>query len=110
MSSIPGIDEHYRELTEEEELLEEERLRQEEEEKRRINEMIEKHYGKDGVQTMAVKTSFFSPKPVILSTEELDDDKIIDALENTPVFKRDEKFNPGDYRPDAKKQGDLFNN
>ncbi|MDR1090753.1 MAG: cell division protein FtsZ [Prevotella sp.] len=109
MSNIPGIDEHYRELTEEEELLEEERLRQEEVEKCRINEMIKIHYGVDGVQTMAVKTSFFSPKPVILSTEELDDDKIIDALENTPVFKRDEKFNPGDYRPDAKKQGDLFN-
>jgi len=109
MSSIPGIDEHYRELSEEEEAAEEERIRLEEEEKRRINEMIEKHYGKDGVQTMAVRTSFFSPKPTILSTEELDNDRIIDALENTPVFKRDEKFNPSEYRPETKKQGDLFN-
>ena len=109
MSSIPGIDEHYRELSEEEEAAEEERIRQEEEEKRRINEMIEKHYGKDGVQTMAVRTSFFSPKPTILSAEELDNDRIIDALENTPVFKRDEKFNPGEYKPESKKQGDLFN-
>lgn len=109
MSSIPGIDDHYRELSEEEEQLEEDRLRNEEEEKRRINEMIEKHYGKDGVQTMSVKTTFFSPKPIILSTEELDDDKIIDAIENTPVFKRDDKFNPSEYKPEAKKAGDLFN-
>ena len=108
MSSIPGIDEHYREMTEEEEMLEEERIRTEEEEKRRINEMIEKHYGKDGVQTMAVRTSFFTPKPIILSTEELDNDRIVDALENTPVFKRDDKFNPGEYKPEAKKPGELF--
>ena len=110
MSSIPGIDEHYRELSEEEELAEEERMRKEEEEKRRINEMIEKHYGKDGVQTMAVRSSVFGQKPVVLSTEELDDDKIIDALENTPVFKRDEKFNPSEYKPEVHKpQGGLFN-
>jgi cell division protein FtsZ len=105
MSSIPGI-EIVPDVDEEEE---EERIRQEEEEKRRINEMIEKHYGKDGVQTVAVRSSFFGQKPMILSTEELDDDKIIDALENTPVFKRDEKFNPSEYKPEAKKQGGLFN-
>ncbi|MDR1883138.1 MAG: cell division protein FtsZ [Prevotella sp.] len=108
MSSIPGIEEHYRELSEEEELLEEERIRQEEDEKRRINEMIEKHYGKDSVQTMAVRSSFFSPKPIVLSTEELDNDRIVDALENTPVFKRDDKFNPGEYKPETKKPGELF--
>ncbi|MDR2953852.1 MAG: cell division protein FtsZ [Prevotella sp.] len=109
MTSIPGIGDHFWELSEEEELLEEERIRQEEEEKRRINEMIELHYGKDGVQTMAVRTSFFSPKPIILSTEELDNDRIVEALENTPVFKRDDKFNPNEYKPEAKKTGDLFN-
>ena len=109
MSSIPGIEDHYRQLSEEEELEEEERIRQEEEEKRRINEMIEKHYGKDGIQTMAVRTSFFGQKPIILSAEELDDDKIVDALENTPVFKRDEKFNPSEYKSETKKQGGLFN-
>lgn len=106
MSSIPGMESDLIEIDEEEE---EERIRQEEEEKRRINEMIEKHYGKDGVQTVAVRSSFFGQKPIILSTEELDNDKIIDALENTPVFKRDEKFNPSDYKPEMKKQGGLFN-
>ena len=74
-----------------------------------LKEMIEKHYGKDGVQTVAVRSSFFGQKPIILSTEELDNDKIIDALENTPVFKRDEKFNPSEYKPEMKKQGGLFN-
>lgn len=110
MSSIPGIDDHIRELTEEEEREEEERIRKEEEEKRRINAMIEQHYGKDGVKTMDVKAIFFSPKPFILTTEELDDDRIVDALENTPVFKRDEKFNPGDYKGNTKQaSGSLFN-
>lgn len=105
MSSIPGI-EIGQEYDEEEE---EERIRQEEEEKRRINEMIEKHYGKDGIQTMAVRSSFFGQKPIVLSSEELDDDRIVDALENTPVFKRDDKFNPSEYKPDNKKPGGLFN-
>ena len=106
MSSIPGMESDLIEIDEEEE---EERIRQEEEEKRRINEMIEKHYGKDGVQTVAVRSSFLGQKPIILSTDELDNDKIIDALENTPVFKRDEKFNPSEYKPEMKKQGGLFN-
>ncbi len=110
MSSIPGIDDHMREMTEEEEREEEERLREEEEEKRRINAMIEQHYGKDGVKTMDVKAIFFSPKPFVLTTEELDDDRIVEALENTPVFKRDEKFNPSDYKGNAKQSsGSLFN-
>lgn len=109
MSSIPGIDDHVRELTEEEERQEEERLRAEEEEKRRINTMIEQHYGKDGVKTMDVKTIFFSPKPFVLTTEELDDDRIVEALENTPVFKRDENFNPGDYKANTKQSQGLFN-
>ncbi len=108
MSSIPGIEEHTRILTEEEEQAEEERLKKEEEEKRRINSMIEQHYGKDGVKTMEVKNIFIEPKPFILSTEELDDDRIIEALENTPVFKRDENFNPGEYRSTNKHPNDLF--
>lgn len=109
MSSIPGIEDHLRELSDEELREEEERQYREEEEKRRINVMIEQHYGKDGVKTMDVR-SFFTPKPVILSIEELDDDRIVEALENTPVFKRGEDFNPNEYKPDNnKKATDLFN-
>lgn len=109
MSSIPGIEDHLRELSDDELRQEEERQYKEEEEKRRINVMIEQHYGKDGVKTMDVR-SFFTPKPIILSVEELDDDRIVEALENTPVFKRGEDFNPNDYKPDGnKKSTDLFN-
>lgn len=108
MSSIPGIEEHLKELSEEELLKEEERQMKEEDEKRRINVMIEQHYGKDGVKSIDVK-SFFTPRPIILSTGELDDDRIIEALENTPTFKRGENFNPNDYKPEAKKDIDLFN-
>ena len=109
MSSIPGIEDHFLEMSDEELRLEEERMMQEEEEKRRINTMIEQHYGKDGVKTMETR-SFFVPRPIILSVEELDDDKIIDAMENTPVFKRDEHFNPNEYnQPEQKKSTDLFN-
>lgn len=110
MSSIPGIEQHVREMTEAEEQEEEDRLRREEEEKRQINEMIEQHYGKDGVKTMDINSTFFTPKPIILSIDELDDDKIVDAIENTPVFKRDDKFNPNEYKADNKQsQGGLFN-
>lgn len=110
MDSIPGIEEHAKILSEEDERLEEERNRQEEEEKRRINIMIEQHYGKDGVKTIETKSAFFTPKPIILSTEELDDDRIVEALENTPVFKRDDKFNPSEYKPEHKStSGGLFN-
>ncbi len=108
MTSIPGIDTHLQELTEEEERIEEERHRKEEEEKRRINAMIEQHYGKNSVQAMDVKNIFFSAKPYIMTTDELNDDKIIEALENTPVYKRDEKFNPREYKR-AGTQGGLFN-
>lgn len=108
MSSIPGIEQHLQELTDEELRMEEEKLMQEEEEKIRINTMIEQHYGKDGVKTMDVK-SFFAPRPIVLSAEELDDDKIIEAMDNTPVFKRGENFNPNDYKPESKNSKDLFN-
>jgi cell division protein FtsZ len=106
MSGIPGI-EDIPIMTEEEEREEEERIRKEEEEKRHINEMIKQHYG-NGVQEITVKTPFFNSKPIILSTEELDNDRIVEALENTPVFKRDDKFNPAEYKPEVKKQGELF--
>ncbi len=109
MQHIPGIEDHISEITEEEAQLELERLEREEEEKRRINKMIEEHYGKDGVQTMDTKAIFFTPKPIILTSEELDDDRIVDALENTPVFKRDDQFNPLEYKPAKKNTGGLFN-
>lgn len=109
MSSIPGIEEHLKELSEEEEQQEEERLAKEEDEKRRINAMIEEHYGKEGMKTMSVE-GFFTPKPIILSTEELDDDRIIEGIENTPMLKRGENFDPKDYKPESSaRPSGLFN-
>jgi len=108
MASIPGIEDHFQEMTEEEQRLEEERLMQEEEEKRRINAMIEREYGKNSVKMMETK-AFIVPRPIVLSTDELDDDRIVEAMENTPVFKRGENFNPNDYKPESKRQTDLFN-
>lgn len=109
MKSIPGINEHIAEFTEEELREEEERLLSEEEEKRRINVMIEEHYGKNGVKSLDVRNTFFTPRPIILSSEELDNDKIIEALENTPVFKRDDKFNPMEYKANKGGSASLFN-
>jgi cell division protein FtsZ len=94
-------------MTEEEEREREEALEREEQEKRRINELIEKNYGKDGVKTIETRT-LFTARPITLSSEELDDDTIVEAMENTPVFKRGDNFNPYDYKPEVKKQ-DLFN-
>lgn len=109
MENIPGIEEHIFEYTEEEIRIEEERIMKEEDEKRRINRMIEEHYGKDGVKTLDTKATFFTPKPIILTTEELDNDRIVEALENTPVFKRDDRFNPMEYKPAKKNSAGLFN-
>lgn len=107
MENIPGIDEISDIFTGEDLEEEEERL-QMEEEKRRISRMIEDHYGKNGIKPFDVRSTFFTPKPIILSSEELDNDRIVDALENTPVFKRDDKFNPMEYKADKKDSG-LFN-
>lgn len=108
MQNIPGIEDHLAEFTEEELQQEQERLQKEEEEKRRINQMIEQHYGKDGVKSVGMQTTFFIPRPIILTNEELDNDRIIEALENTPVFKRDDRFNPMEYKPEKKETGGLF--
>lgn len=107
MSSIPGIESVY-ELTEEEERIEEERIAREEEEKRRINRLIEEHYGKDGVKSIDLGP-YFTPKPIIFATEQLDDDRIIEAVENTPIMQRGADFNPTTYKLDTKKtSSDLF--
>jgi cell division protein FtsZ len=37
----------------------------------------------------------------VLTLEELDDDKIIEALEKTPVFKREADFNPRAFQSEA---------
>lgn len=107
MSSIPGMDQHEQILSEEEERIEEERLAKEAEDVRRLNILIEEHYGKDGVK--AINTSaYFTPKPIVLTSDDLDNDKIIEAMENTPLLKRGPEFDPRSYKPENKKASDLF--
>lgn len=112
MSSIPGMDEHDRILSEEEEREEQERLEREADEVRRINALIEEHYGKDGVKTMNTSL-YFTPKPFIFSDEDMDDDRVIEAIENTPILQRDESFDPHTYKqqPENKNSASsgLFN-
>lgn len=36
-----------------------------------------------------------------MTLEELDDDKILEALEKTPVFKRERDFNPRAYQAET---------
>ncbi len=93
ISSIPGMQEQLDSLTEEEEEAEEERRRVEEEEKSRIEQLIEQHYGKNGVKQFN-EPVFAKPKPYVLTDEELSDDGIIGILEDTPVFQRDPNFDP----------------
>lgn len=107
MSSIPGMDQHEQILTEEEERLEEERLTKEAEDIRRLNLLIEEHYGKDGVKTINT-SSYFIPKSIILSSDDLENDKVIEAIENTPLLKRGADFDPNNYRLENKKASDLF--
>ena len=40
--------------------------------------------------------------------DELDDDKVLEALEKTPVFKRDREFNPRAFRVESRLPGSLF--
>jgi cell division protein FtsZ len=94
MASIPGMQEQLEDLSEEEELAEEERKRQMDLEKQRIEQLIELHYGKNGVKPLNDTQIFVKPKPYILSKEDLSDDSIIEMLENTPVFQREAGFDP----------------
>ncbi len=67
----------------------EEKLRKkaEEEEKARCDaELIKKYYGKAATRYIGQATR---PKPIILSTDQLDDDKIIELIIEHPAYKRD---------------------
>lgn len=108
MENIPGIDDHIFEATEEELREEEEERRREEDEQRRINQLMEEHYGTEKAKGLDLGSSFFSPKPTILTEEELNNDRMIEALENTPVYQRDHTFDPKTYSDTSKPNKSLF--
>lgn len=95
IKDVPGIEEHRLAESKAEEL--ERKIREDAQREREKQDalLIEKYYGKEGLKTLS--TTNFQLDPFVLSTDELDDDKIIEALERTPVFKRERDFNPRTY-------------
>ena len=67
--------------------------------KEKNKKLIEKYYGKEGLRAIANTNN--QPEPFILTLEELNDDKIIEALEKNPVYKRTNEFNPPEFRSET---------
>ncbi|MDR1742598.1 MAG: cell division protein FtsZ [Dysgonamonadaceae bacterium] len=107
IANVPGI-EKQRDIENKAEELER-KIREDVERERILQEqkLIEKYYGKEGLKSILTTTSHL--EPFVLTLEEMDDDKIIEALEKTPVFKRESDFNPRAYHNEERtKQASLF--
>jgi len=99
ITSVPGIEEHRLVESQAEELerkIREDARKEQEEEDRQL---IEKYYGKKGLKDLL--TTNYRIEPIVLTTEELDDDKILESMERIAVFKRDVDFNPRAFRNEA---------
>ena len=106
INNVPGIREIRDEETKAEELerkLKEDELKKQEAKDR---DLIEKYYGKAGLQSLS--TNNYRQEPFILTIEELDDDKLLEALEKTPVFKREKTFNPRTFHTDIQQQSSTL--
>ena len=99
ITSVPGISEKYLEETRAEELERKIAEDNKKEQEREDKKLIEKYYGKEGLRNIAKGNS--QPETFVLTLEELNDDKIIEALEKNPVFKRTREFDPRDYRSES---------
>ncbi len=99
ITSVPGIEEHRKVESQAEEL--ERKIREDarKEQEEQDRQLIEKYYGKKGLKELL--TTNYQIEPIVLTTEELDDDKILEAMERVPVFKRDIDFNPRLYRNES---------
>ena len=99
ITSVPGIEEHRKVESQAEEL--ERKIREDarKEQEEQDRQLIEKYYGKKGLKELL--TTNYQIEPIVLTTEELDDDKILEAMERVPVFKRDVDFNPRLYRNES---------
>ncbi len=96
IKDVPGIEEQRLAESKTEEL---ERKIREDQKRERVKEekrLIDKYYGASGLK--ALSTNNYRMEPIVLTLEEMDDDKIIEALERTPVFKRERDFNPKNYK------------
>lgn len=106
VNNVPGIKEQRETQTREEALkLQKEREEKAEQEKR-DRELIATFYGTSGLKQLT--TVNYRLEPFVLTTEELDDDRILEALERTPVFNRTPDFNPRAVQTDPRAiQGDT---
>ena len=102
INSVPGIREIKMEESKAEEMERKIREDEEREQEKKDKELIEKYYGKAGVDSLAANN--YMQEPFVLTIEELDDDKILEALEKNPVFKRERTFNPRTYSVDLNNQ------
>lgn len=102
ITSVPGIRERQEEKTKAEEMQEQIERDAKLAQERRDKELIEKYYGKTGLK--ALTTVNYRQEPFVLTLEELDDDKIIEVLEKTPVFKREADFNPRAFQSEVHTQ------
>ncbi len=109
ISSVPGINEKRIEESKAEELerkIKEDALKEQKELERQL---MRKYYGEDGLRDIAKSNN--QPETFVLTLEELFDDKIIEALEKNPVFKRTREFNPREYRNESSAHSSsLFDN
>ena len=106
IKDVPGIEEQIiiqSQAEEQERRYKEEQRRKEEEEAQRL---IDKYYGALGLEILS--NTNYKYEPFILTMDELDDDKVLEALEKTPVFKRDRDFNPRAFKVEARISDSLF--
>lgn len=107
ITSVPGIQERREEETKAEELQRKIQEDAQREQDRRDKELIEKYYGKAGLESLAAHN--YRLEPFVLTAEELDDDRVLEALEKNPVFKRERDFNPRSFNGDTTRaSGSLF--
>jgi cell division protein FtsZ len=102
ITSVPGIEEHEREKTHAEQIQLQIEKDAKLEQERNDKLLIEKYYGKTGLKTL--NTINYQLEPFVLTIDELDDDKVLEALEKTPVFKRESNFNPRIFSSDVQQQ------
>ncbi len=102
ITSVPGIRERQEEKTRAEEIQEQIERDAKLAQEKRDKELIEKYYGKTGLKTLT--TVNYRQEPFVLTIDELDDDKVIEALEKTPVFKREADFNPRAFQSEVHTQ------
>ncbi|MBF6626891.1 MAG: cell division protein FtsZ [Proteiniphilum sp.] len=102
ITSVPGIQEQQQELSRAEEIQQQIEKDAKIEQDKRDKELIEKYYGKTGLKTLTAVN--YRLEPFVLTIDELDDDKVLEALEKTPVFKRASDFNPRVFKSDIPQQ------